>query len=139
MAAARAGDATEVIDALPDGLDTHIRPAQSGGRDLFGGEWLRITAARAFARIPADQCRPTSALDPRKEQAAYHRIRELASDRTVPLVTHRLGSTARRLRPHSAWPHTSGSARRSASAQHLDPPLGPGCCGHRATTLFRCV
>ncbi|MQS38414.1 ABC transporter ATP-binding protein [Streptomyces katsurahamanus] len=96
LAAARAGGAAQVIDALPDGLDTHIRPAQSGGRDLSGGQWQRIAAARAYARkdAPLLICdEPTSALDPRAEQAAYDRIRELAADRTVILITHRLGST----------------------------------------------
>lgn len=96
LAAARAAGATEVIDSLPDGLDTHIRPAQSGGRDLSGGQWQRIAAARAYARkdAPLLICdEPTSALDPRAEQAAYDRIRELAADRTVILITHRLGST----------------------------------------------
>ncbi|MDX2407352.1 ABC transporter ATP-binding protein/permease [Streptomyces microflavus] len=94
--AARAGGATDVIDALPDGLDTYIRPSQFGGRDLSGGQWLRIAAARAYARnkAPLLICdEPTSALDPRAEQAAYDRIRELAADRTVILITHRLGST----------------------------------------------
>ncbi|MGK4586116.1 ABC transporter ATP-binding protein [Kitasatospora sp. HPMI-4] len=96
LAAARAAGATEVIDSLPDGLDTHIRPAQSGGRDLSGGQWQRIAAARAYARkdAPLLICdEPTSALDPRAEQAAYDRIRELAAGRTVILITHRLGST----------------------------------------------
>ncbi|UUU44387.1 ABC transporter ATP-binding protein/permease [Streptomyces sp. NBC_00162] len=96
LAAAHAGGATEVIESLPDGLDTHIRPSQSGGRDLSGGQWQRIAAARAYARkdAPLLICdEPTSALDPRAEQAAYDRIRELAADRTVILITHRLGST----------------------------------------------
>ncbi|MFD5977476.1 ATP-binding cassette domain-containing protein [Streptomyces bacillaris] len=96
LAAARAGGATEIIDALPDGLDTHIRPSQSGGRDLSGGQWLRVAAARAYARTHAPLLicdEPTSALDPRAEQAAYDRIRELAANRTVILITHRLGST----------------------------------------------
>jgi ATP-binding cassette subfamily B protein len=94
--AARAAGAIGVIDSLPDGLDTHIRPSQSGGRDLSGGQWQRIAAARAYARkgAPLLICdEPTSALDPRAEQAAYERIRELAADRTVILITHRLGST----------------------------------------------
>ncbi|SDT83398.1 ATP-binding cassette, subfamily B [Streptomyces sp. TLI_053] len=95
LAAARAAGATEVIDSLPDGLETLIRPSQSGGRDLSGGQWQRIAAARAYARnAPLLICdEPTSALDPRAEQAAYDRIRELAADRTVILITHRLGST----------------------------------------------
>ncbi|MFJ6793951.1 hypothetical protein [Streptomyces sp. NPDC091268] len=73
-----------------------MRPAQSGGRDFSGGEWQRIAAARAHARknAPLLICdEPTSALDPRVEQVAYDRIRELATDRTVILITHRLGST----------------------------------------------
>ncbi|MGW6696121.1 ABC transporter ATP-binding protein, partial [Rhodococcus sp. NPDC054953] len=36
---------------------------------------------------------PTSALDPRAEEAVYDRIRTLSTDRTVVLITHRLGST----------------------------------------------
>ncbi|WP_079153910.1 ATP-binding cassette domain-containing protein [Streptomyces subrutilus] len=96
LAAAHAGGAIDVINSLPDGLDTEIRPAQSGGRDFSGGEWQRIAAARAYARktAPLFICdEPTSALDPRAEQAAYDRIRELAVGRTVILITHRLGST----------------------------------------------
>ncbi|MFI0020026.1 ABC transporter ATP-binding protein [Streptomyces griseus] len=96
LAAAHAGGATDLINTLPDGLDTHIRPSQAGGRDLSGGQWLRIAAARAYARTHAPLLicdEPTSALDPRAEQAAYDRIRELAADRTVILITHRLGST----------------------------------------------
>lgn len=83
LTAAHAAGAIEVIDSLPDGLDTHIRPSQSGGRDLSGGQWQRIAAARADARTSAPLLicdEPTSALDPRAEQAAYDRIRHLATD-----------------------------------------------------------
>ncbi|MEU5431007.1 ABC transporter ATP-binding protein [Streptomyces olivoreticuli] len=96
MAAARASGADTVIDALPDGLDTNLSPSYWGGRDLSGGQWQRIAAARAFYRTDAPLLicdEPTSALDPRAEEAVYERIRQLSTGRTVLLITHRLGST----------------------------------------------
>ncbi|MGV2917006.1 ABC transporter ATP-binding protein [Streptomyces alfalfae] len=96
MAAARASGADDVIACLSDGLDTNLAPSQWGGRDLSGGQWQRLAGARAFHRkdAPVLICdEPTSALDPRAEEAVYDRIRALSEDRTVILITHRLGST----------------------------------------------
>ncbi|MEU1668535.1 ATP-binding cassette domain-containing protein [Streptomyces sparsogenes] len=95
-AAAAAAGADHVLAALPDGLDTNLAPSWWGGRDLSGGQWQRIAAARAFYRnAPVLICdEPTSALDPLAEEAVYERIRALSSSgRTVILITHRLGST----------------------------------------------
>ncbi|MER8231845.1 ABC transporter ATP-binding protein, partial [Streptomyces sp. NPDC094049] len=94
--AAKLAGADEVIDQLADGLDTSLAPSQWGGRDLSGGQWQRLAAARAFFRkdAPVLICdEPTSALDPRAEEAMYERIRALGAGRTVVLITHRLGST----------------------------------------------
>ncbi|MFJ8589651.1 ABC transporter ATP-binding protein [Streptomyces sp. NPDC093595] len=94
-ASAEAG-ADSVIDQMPDGLDTYLSPSQWGGRDLSQGQWQRLVAARAFYRkdAPLLICdEPTSALDPHAEEAMYDRIRALSADRTVILITHRLGST----------------------------------------------
>jgi ATP-binding cassette, subfamily B, bacterial len=94
-AAARAAGADTVLADLPDGLDTNLAPSWWGGRDLSGGQWQRIAAARAFYRdAPVLICdEPTSALDPLAEEAVYERIRTLSTGRTVILITHRLGST----------------------------------------------
>ncbi|MFD3920173.1 ABC transporter ATP-binding protein [Streptomyces sp. NPDC058595] len=94
-AAAQAAGADTVLLALPDGLDTNLAPSWWGGRDLSGGQWQRIAAARAFYRdAPVLICdEPTSALDPLAEEAVYQRIRTLSTGRTVILITHRLGST----------------------------------------------
>ncbi|MFE4540689.1 ABC transporter ATP-binding protein [Streptomyces scopuliridis] len=94
-AAAHAAGADTVLNALPDGLDTNLAPSWWGGRDLSGGQWQRIAAARAFYRdAPVLICdEPTSALDPLAEEAVYERIRTLSVGRTVILITHRLGST----------------------------------------------
>ncbi|MFJ6661313.1 ABC transporter ATP-binding protein [Streptomyces sp. NPDC091377] len=96
MVAARASGADDVIACLPDGLDTNLAPSQWGGRDLSGGQWQRLAGARAFHRTDAPVLicdEPTSALDPRAEEAVYDRIRALSEQRTVILITHRLGST----------------------------------------------
>ncbi len=94
-AAAAAVGADTVLRALPDGLDTNLAPSWWGGRDLSGGQWQRIAAARAIYRgAPVLICdEPTSALDPLAEEAVYRRIQTLAQGRTVILITHRLGAT----------------------------------------------
>ncbi|MFJ7279393.1 ATP-binding cassette domain-containing protein [Kitasatospora sp. NPDC098663] len=96
LAAAAQAGADDVLAGLPDGLDTNLAPSFWGGRDLSGGQWQRLAAARAFLRAdaPVLVCdEPTSALDPLAEEAMYERIRRLAKGRTVILITHRLGST----------------------------------------------
>ncbi|WP_172387195.1 ABC transporter ATP-binding protein [Streptomyces sp. MNP-20] len=96
LSAAHAGGADTVLTTLPDGLDTSLAPSWWGGRDLSGGQWQRIAAARAFYRnAPVVICdEPTSALDPIAEEAFYHRIRTLSSTgRTTIFITHRLSST----------------------------------------------
>ncbi|MDT0541188.1 MULTISPECIES: hypothetical protein [Streptomyces] len=45
-AAAAGAGADSVLATLPDGLDTSLAPSWWGGRDLSGGQWQRIAAAR---------------------------------------------------------------------------------------------
>lgn len=95
-AAAESAGAAELIARLPRGLATPLGVAFDKGVDLSVGEWQRVALARAcYRRAPLlvlDE--PTSAMDPWAEAVWMERFREMASDRTVLLITHRL-STAR--------------------------------------------
>ncbi len=90
-AAAKAG-VLDLIDALPDGLDTWLG-REFGERDLSGGQWQRVALARAFFRdarfLVMDE--PTAALDPLAEQRLFERFSALAAGRTALTISHRLG------------------------------------------------
>jgi ABC-type multidrug transport system fused ATPase/permease subunit len=77
---------TEVIDGLPDGLDTML-PEQ--WRTLSGGQRQRLALARALAADPEvlmlDD--PTSAVDAHTEAAIADRLRLMRSGRTTVIVT----------------------------------------------------
>jgi ATP-binding cassette subfamily B protein len=95
-AAAQASGADEVINDLPRGLATLLAREWWGGKDLSGGQWQRVAIARAFHRpaglLVLDE--PTAALDPRAEHRIFTGLRQLAADRAVVLVTHRLTNVA---------------------------------------------
>lgn len=94
--ACEAADADEVVDKLGDGLDTLLAREWLNGKELSGGQWQRIALARAFFRqaglLVLDE--PTANLDPRAEYRIFKRLRALAQDRTVLLVTHRITNVA---------------------------------------------
>ncbi len=98
--AARRAQATDVLDELPDGLDTQLGTMFSG-RDLSGGQWQKVAIARGMMRpvpllLALDE--PTSALDPLAEgdllEAYATTSRELAtgSGAITVLVSHRFSS-----------------------------------------------
>ncbi|MFD9107028.1 ATP-binding cassette domain-containing protein [Streptomyces bottropensis] len=95
-AAAQAAGADEVIDQLRNGLNTLLAKEWWGGQELSGGQWQRVAIARAFHRpaglLVLDE--PTAALDPRAEHRIFTGLRQLAADRAVVLVTHRLTNVA---------------------------------------------
>lgn len=92
-AAARAGGASDVVDSLPDGLDTALGK-ELGDRDLSGGQWQRIALSRAFMAdselLVLDE--PTAELDPRGEHEVFQRFDELTRDRMTILVSHRFST-----------------------------------------------
>lgn len=65
------------------------------GIDLSGGEWQKIALARNIISDAPIKIfdEPTAALDPISENKLYMNYKEVCSDCTSILITHRLGST----------------------------------------------
>ncbi|MGZ0051135.1 ABC transporter ATP-binding protein [Brevibacillus gelatini] len=95
--AAALGGADEVASRLRDRYDTEIGRL-FGGVNLSGGEWQRIAMARACMRNNSAEIlifdEPTSALDPYIEHEIFSRLKAMAKNKTVIVVSHRL-STAK--------------------------------------------
>ena len=84
--------ATEMINSLPDGIDTQLGVWFGGGIQLSGGQWQRIALSRAFLR-DAD-CyildEPSSSLDPVSEQEIFQQASELIKGKIGIFISHRL-------------------------------------------------
>lgn len=93
--AAFRGGATDIVAALPAGLDTQLGRWFAGGVELSGGQWQRIALARAFMRNEADVLvldEPTAALDIDAEAEVFERVRNLANGKTLLLISHRFAN-----------------------------------------------
>ena len=90
QAAARA-QLTQMIEGLPDGLDTVVGER---GVMLSGGQKQRVAIARAFLKNPPililDEA--TSALDSQTEREIQQALDALAVGRTTLVIAHRLGT-----------------------------------------------
>ena len=95
--AARSGGAHEIIKGLRDGYDTRLGKWFPGGTELSGGQWQRITLARAFYRdapiVALDE--PTSFMDSWAENEWMRRFCRMVEDQTALLVTHRFTTAMR--------------------------------------------
>jgi ATP-binding cassette subfamily B protein len=94
MTAAAKSQADSLAGKLPQGYRQLLGRRFEGGIDLSGGEWQKIALARAYIRksqmIILDE--PTAALDARSEYETFKRFSELASGKTVLLVSHRFST-----------------------------------------------
>ncbi|MFE8049979.1 ABC transporter ATP-binding protein [Brenneria goodwinii] len=91
MLAAQRARLNELIDDLPDGLDTVVGER---GVKLSGGQKQRLSIARIFLKNPPililDEA--TSALDTATEQAIQQSLSELSAGRTTLVIAHRLAT-----------------------------------------------
>lgn len=91
MEAARMAGAEEFIERLPLSYDTRV---EEGAANFSGGQKQRIAIARALLTRPRlllfDEA--TSALDPESETIVQNNLAEIARDRTMIIVSHRLST-----------------------------------------------
>lgn len=86
-----AAQCREIIDRLPDGLQTKIG---AEGTYLSGGEQQRIVLARAILKnapiVVLDEA--TAFADPENEVLIKHALKELTRGKTVLKIAHRLST-----------------------------------------------
>ena len=84
----------DIIERLPNGLDTTLARWFADGVELSVGEWQKLALARAFVSdapvVILDE--PTASLDAIAEAELFERFRELMHGRTTVLISHRLAS-----------------------------------------------
>lgn len=93
MEAARQAGVAEIIERLPQGLDT---PVGEGGARLSGGERQRIAIARALIKdapiLLIDEA--TAALDAENQAAIAQALARLRGRRTLIVIAHQLSTVA---------------------------------------------
>lgn len=88
-------DLNDLIRNLPDGENSYLGKMYDNGVDISGGQWQRIAIARALYKnapfVILDE--PTSSLSPTAESKIYSNFSKIANDKTLLMISHRLGST----------------------------------------------
>ncbi|MEO7555391.1 MAG: ABC transporter ATP-binding protein [Acidimicrobiales bacterium] len=98
-AVGRAG-ATDVVDRLPQGIETQLGATWAKGAELSIGQWQKLALARGFMREQPLVCvldEPTAALDAETEHALFERFAaesraSSAAGRITVLVSHRFST-----------------------------------------------
>jgi ATP-binding cassette, subfamily B, bacterial len=94
--AVKKGGFYEKLQALPNGLNTEItNEFDDGGTELSGGEEQKLVVARSFYKeagmVLLDE--PSSALDPLAEYELNCAMNQIAEQRSVIFISHRLSTT----------------------------------------------
>ncbi len=87
----------DVVEEQKEGLNELVGSFSDKANNLSGGQWQKISIARAAYRQNAKIMildEPTSALDPVAEAQLYRNFASLTGDKTTILISHRLGITA---------------------------------------------
>ncbi|MET9621863.1 ABC transporter ATP-binding protein [Streptomyces sp. NPDC006464] len=95
--AARDAGFQDVLERLPDGWDTPLARARTGGVDLSGGQWQQVVLARSLYAVRQGARllvldEPTAHLDVRTEFDVFERIAKNRGDTSVVLISHRLST-----------------------------------------------
>lgn len=89
---AKLSGAHPFISKLSKGYDTRLGRSFDKSEQLSGGQWQKLVLSRIFYNdaklIVLDE--PSSALDPVAELELFQNIKELAVDKTIILISHRL-------------------------------------------------
>ena len=80
--AAETSELDNVLEKLPQGMDTVLGKIAEGGVDVSGGEWQRIAMARLYYQDAELKIldEPTAAIDPVREQQIYQKFLKLYQD-----------------------------------------------------------
>lgn len=88
-------DLEDMIHDLPMKEHSYLGKVYEGGIDISGGQWQRIAIARVLYNnspfMIMDE--PTASLSPTGESMIYNQLLDIANDKTLFMITHRLGST----------------------------------------------
>jgi ATP-binding cassette subfamily B protein len=91
LSALRDAGLAEVVQSLPEGLDTPLGAGFGGFTDLSGGQWQRLSVARLIYHdaplILLDE--PAASIDIEGEAKLLELLQEKAQTRVVIIVTHR--------------------------------------------------
>lgn len=84
----------DIVNEQKNGLDELVGSFSEKANNLSGGQWQKISIARAAYRSKArimilDE--PTAALDPMAEAQLYRNFASLTEGKTTILISHRLG------------------------------------------------
>lgn len=95
QAAARRAQAAELVDKLPNGWETYLASSHPEGVEVSGGEWQRLSLARALAAVAAGAGllildEPTASLDAEAEAEFNERLIEQVRGVTTIVISHRL-------------------------------------------------
>ncbi|WP_158644513.1 ABC transporter ATP-binding protein [Clostridium ihumii] len=85
----------EVVNILPNKINTELGKIKEGGVDLSGGQWQRLGIARAIVSNASLKIldEPTASLDPISESNMYEEFEKISRGGTTIFISHRLGST----------------------------------------------
>lgn len=87
----------DVLVRLPDGWETPLARARTGGVDLSGGQWQQVVLTRALYALRKGAKllvldEPTAHLDVRTEFEVFRRLAERRGEAGIVLISHRLST-----------------------------------------------